>query len=150
MSISTITGVVNTAKKVCGHKVKVNPIGRHYEEEGEPEYVKWHCPVCYIIGNQKMSIPHGSDHCPACGVRLNWDRQPELNDKVYILEKRKIDIIHPVNNAAVVNTGTIIAIEEPTEENDEKLYWIRIKRPNKKPKTICCDASEFSIIEGEG
>lgn len=135
MNISTITGVIKDAKKVCNRKVTVNPIGQHYEEEGEPEYVKWHCPVCYMIGNQKMSIPHGSDHCPACGVRLNWDRQPELNDTVYVHE--------------LGVTGTILAIENPIEEADEKLYWIRITKANKKPETICYDASEFSIIEGD-
>lgn len=42
--------------KVCGaktvgeQKVKVKPIEHRYEKDGEPEYIKYGCPLCEDLG----------------------------------------------------------------------------------------------------
>lgn len=82
-----LTGVIVDSNKACKRLVSVDPIAAHYEEKGEPPYIKYRCPVCRALGN-KVSIPHGVESCPLCGVHLNWDRKPEKGDLVIITNSR--------------------------------------------------------------
>ena len=78
-----MTGIIISSAYVHRKHAKVNPIPHHYEEPGEKPYIKWHCPVCTMLGNRKISIPEKIPDCPLCGVHLNWDRKGE----VYLLEE---------------------------------------------------------------
>ena len=40
------------AKSVGKQKVKVKPVEHHYEKDGEPEYIKYGCPLCESLGNE--------------------------------------------------------------------------------------------------
>lgn len=64
--------VFNKHRSICYHVVKIKPIAHHYEEPGEPEYIKYGCPVCESLG-ERFSITEGTRHCPSCGVNLLWE-----------------------------------------------------------------------------
>lgn len=45
------------------------PIERHYEDEGEPPYVKVTCPNgCHV-----QVSPRCDKYCPLCGQKIDWD-----------------------------------------------------------------------------
>lgn len=68
----TIEGVVeNKDEPIHKHIVMVNPIVHHYEDDGEPEYIKYGCPVCEAVGERRR-VHRVESNCPICGVRLNW------------------------------------------------------------------------------
>ena len=43
------------------------PIERHYEDEGEPEYIKVCCPA-----GCKVQVGNYYNFCPECGQALDW------------------------------------------------------------------------------
>ena len=43
---SNILFKVHGGKYVHNQKVSIRPIEHHYEEDGEPEYIKYGCPLC--------------------------------------------------------------------------------------------------------
>lgn len=80
------------AKNVGKQKVKVKPVEHHYEEDGEPEYIKYGCPLCESLGNEyrkvyshssglfdkdkqfnQCSFSKGTPNCPICGINIDWD-----------------------------------------------------------------------------
>ena len=78
------------AKFVHKQKVKVKPVEHHYEKDGEPEYIKYGCPICENLGEEyrkvysgelfdeekqfnKFSFPKGTLNCPCCGINIDWD-----------------------------------------------------------------------------
>lgn len=80
------------AKSVGKQKVKVKPVEHHYEEDGEPEYIKYGCPLCESLGNEyrkfysyssglfdkdkqfnQFSFSKGTPNCPICGINIDWD-----------------------------------------------------------------------------
>ena len=86
----------NISFKICGantvgeQKVKVKPIEHHYEKDGEPEYIKYGCPLCEDLGKRyreiyssqlfdeekqfkDFSIPKGIANCPVCGINIDWN-----------------------------------------------------------------------------
>lgn len=64
-------GVVKYSGKIHDAKVAVKVIERHYEDVGNPPYIKYVCPVC-----EEAGLPHqlerGVKSCPICGVSLFW------------------------------------------------------------------------------
>lgn len=44
----------------------------HYENKGEPPYIKYNCPICSMLGNRHQ-ITRGDKQCPLCGINLKWD-----------------------------------------------------------------------------
>ena len=77
---------VKSARIVCEQKVSVRPIAHHYEEIGQPEYIKWSCPICEEIAKKypnfildedcqfnNFSFTEETERCPVCGINLNWD-----------------------------------------------------------------------------
>ena len=83
-----INGVIRDSGKACRRRVRVNPVERVYSPAGGKPYVKYSCPVCEAVGNSRISIPAGTDSCPLCGVRLNWDRELQAGDEVLAGENR--------------------------------------------------------------
>lgn len=63
--VTTYTG------KMYKAKVAVRVIERHYENEGEPPYIKYICPVCAEAGVLHQ-LEHRTNSCPICGVNLDW------------------------------------------------------------------------------
>lgn len=53
--------------------VKIKPLEKHYEDPGEPEYIKWCCPICEIIGNRHQ-IGKFDEKCTLCGINLDWSK----------------------------------------------------------------------------
>lgn len=51
--------------------VKLSPVERHYEAQGEAPYIKYGCPVCDEIG-LKHQVHSCNAQCPNCGVNLLW------------------------------------------------------------------------------
>lgn len=97
-----MNGVIYDAKVAHKRKVKVNPIAHHYEKPGEQPYIKYNCPVCDAVGNKHISVPHGTSHCPLCGVALNWDRKPEIGDTVTMLATKLTESIFPKGDICVI------------------------------------------------
>lgn len=81
------------AKVVYKQKVKVKPIAHHYENEGEPPYIKYGCPICEQIAEQaktkqiytndeddtqgkfiRFSFPEKTENCPCCGINFDWNK----------------------------------------------------------------------------
>ncbi|MEG2987697.1 MAG: hypothetical protein RR809_09080 [Lachnospiraceae bacterium] len=59
---------VNVAISALEKQVPKKPIEKHYEDEGEPAYVKICCPNCCHVQVSK----HDS-YCCKCGQKLDWD-----------------------------------------------------------------------------
>ena len=56
------------------------PIERHYEDEGEPEYIKVCCPA-----GCKVQVGNYYNFCPECGQALDWSSKmidPERKIKI--------------------------------------------------------------------
>ena len=113
--IYIMTGTLINSIYAYRKYAKVNPVPHHYEEPGEPPYVKWHCPVCAMLGNRKTSIPKNIPDCPLCGVHLNWDRKPEIGDQVLIVDSERKGIIQKSGNPCTVllDDGTSV-LQDPT------------------------------------
>lgn len=67
-----ISGCVENADYIFQRTSKVKPIAKHYENDMEPEYIKYSCPICVALGN-KHQLLKGSGNCPLCNVNLVWD-----------------------------------------------------------------------------
>lgn len=52
---------------------KIKPLEKHYEDEGEPEYIKWCCPICEVIGNRHQ-VGKFDEKCMLCGINLDWSK----------------------------------------------------------------------------
>lgn len=82
---------VKGSKVVHKQKVTVRPIEHHYEQDGEPENIKYGCPLCESLGTAyrkfyshssglfdedkqfvSFQIPKGTPNCPICGINLDW------------------------------------------------------------------------------
>ena len=77
------------AEYVHMQKVKLRPNEHHYEEDGEPPYIKYSCRICEQIAENvksahsyifeenerfvRFSFPEGTERCPCCGVYIDWD-----------------------------------------------------------------------------
>ena len=64
---------------ICKQRIRVKPVEHHYEEEGEPEYIKYGCPICEGLKEcykdrkiDKFSFPKGTPNCPCCGINIEW------------------------------------------------------------------------------
>ena len=91
MALSRATALFKLypAKHVHQQKVKLRPNEHHYEEEGQPPYIKYSCQLCeklaenakgcYFDGYEddvsfiRFSLPEGTERCPCCGINIDWD-----------------------------------------------------------------------------
>lgn len=77
---------VHGGKYVHNQKVSIRPIEHHYEEDGEPEYIKYGCPLCESLSKsypnevmdddepfKRFSFPKGTPQCPCCGINIEWN-----------------------------------------------------------------------------
>lgn len=64
-----IDGEFEEAEKSYKNKVSLYPVEHHYEDEGKPEYIKYGCPICELLG-ARHSFPALTPRCPICGVNL--------------------------------------------------------------------------------
>lgn len=77
---------VDGAKFVYQQRVSLRPNEHHYENEGEPEYIKYSCQLCESLANNypnkvmdkeekftRFSFPKGTKQCPCCGVYIDWN-----------------------------------------------------------------------------
>lgn len=63
-------------------KTGVVPIARHYNQKNEPEYIKYSCPVCEMLGN-KHQVLNGTKNCSLCNVNLVWEDEDCEEDCLY-------------------------------------------------------------------
>lgn len=68
--------IFNKRKPVHYHIVRVKPIAHHYENKGEPEYIKYSCPVCEAVGD-KHQVHQCENNCSICGVNLLWNNNED-------------------------------------------------------------------------
>lgn len=123
-----MNGVITDSAHAHSRKVKVTPIEKHYEEEGEPPYIKYHCPVCMAAGNRKVSVPYGMKNCRLCGVSLNWQK-PKAGDRaIHLGTDAVLTIVAPID-------GTPMAYFVETEGTGE---------------TGICSSEDFSILKPGG
>ncbi len=62
-----INHYVNTLQELVDKATPKKPIERHYEDEGEPEYIKVCCPA-----GCKVQVGSYYNFCPECGQALDW------------------------------------------------------------------------------
>jgi hypothetical protein len=67
-----LNGKVMNANYACERTTFVKPTETHYEDVGEPPYIKYGCPVCELLGN-KHQVAIGDRKCPLCNVNLLWE-----------------------------------------------------------------------------
>lgn len=83
---SNVLFKVHGGKYVHNQKVSLRPIEHHYEEDGEPENIKYSCQLCENLSKQypnkvmdddeqfkKFSFPKGTPQCPCCGINIEWN-----------------------------------------------------------------------------
>lgn len=76
---------VSPARLVHQQRVGIESIAHHYENEGEPEYIKYSCPICEMISEKyvneqddeneqfkRFSFAKGTPQCPCCGINFEW------------------------------------------------------------------------------
>ena len=51
--------------------LRIRPIERHYEDDGEEPIIGYGCPICESLGT-KHSFHKGMYNCPLCGINLEW------------------------------------------------------------------------------
>lgn len=84
------------AKAVYKQRVKLRPIEHHYENDGEPPYIKYSCQICEQLAKNaegfplysddeddedgkfvRFSFPEGTPNCPCCGINIDWNYKPK-------------------------------------------------------------------------
>lgn len=94
---------LTTADKVYQQKAGVKPVKHYYNEDDEPPYVKYGCPICEELAKQfnavkegdeegrfaRFSIHEGQKNCPCCGVNFVWDH-PDKEPKNKNSEKKRV------------------------------------------------------------
>lgn len=77
---------VTGAEFVFQQRVSLRPNEHHYEDEGEPEYIKYSCQLCESLANSypnkvmgedeqfsRFSFAKGTEQCPCCGIYIDWN-----------------------------------------------------------------------------
>lgn len=49
----------------------MRPVKHDYSDDEHPNYYKYSCPVCDILGNRHQ-VTVGDTNCPLCNVNLLW------------------------------------------------------------------------------
>ena len=83
---SNVLFEVHGGKYVHNQKVSLRPIEHHYEEDGEPENIKYSCQLCENLSKlypnkimdddeqfKKFSFSKGTPQCPCCGINIEWN-----------------------------------------------------------------------------
>lgn len=50
----------------------MRPVKRDYSDSYHPNYYKYTCPICDMLGN-KHQVSKGDKNCCLCGVNLLWE-----------------------------------------------------------------------------
>lgn len=62
-----------TESNVCyKRKTYMRPVKHNYSDDEHPNYYKYSCPVCDILGNRHQ-VTVGDTNCPLCNVNLLWE-----------------------------------------------------------------------------
>lgn len=78
--VSAMERDIDTLQKLIDKATPKKPIERHYEDEGEPEYIKVCCPA-----GCKVQVGNYYNFCPECGQALDWSSKmidPERKIKI--------------------------------------------------------------------
>lgn len=132
-----MNAIIQNAPIAHRRTVKVMPIARHYETPNETPYIKYNCPVCTAVGNTNIQLSGQPEHCPLCGVALNWDRKPKVGDTVITTEKPS-DIAFPENTVCVI-------LEDHSD--DPKYNWPYLLNDQTSANKWFYSAEHFSILE---
>ncbi len=65
-------GYVTDAKYICQKITYMRPIRHDYSDVENPNYYKYSCPVCDMLGNNHQ-VSKEDTNCPLCNVNLLWD-----------------------------------------------------------------------------
>ena len=52
----------------------MRPTKRDYSDKDHPNYYKYTCPICDMLGN-KHQVHKGETNCCLCGVNLLWEEE---------------------------------------------------------------------------
>lgn len=72
-----ITAYIRNMRFAHQKMTYVKPVAHHYEQPGEPEYIKYTCPICDLFGNKHQVHKSIDINCPLCHVNLIWIDNPE-------------------------------------------------------------------------
>lgn len=64
-------GYVTESNMVHKRITYMKPIKHDYSDKDHPNYFKYSCPVCDMLGN-KHQVHKGESNCMLCGVNLLW------------------------------------------------------------------------------
>lgn len=73
-AIGTVEECLEARERQRGKK----PLYKHYEDEGEPPYVKISCPNgcgIQLYPVTEKHLAHEHEFCPNCGQKLDWSEQ---------------------------------------------------------------------------
>ena len=65
-------GYVTESNICCKRKTYMRPIKHDYSDDECPNYYKYSCPVCDMLGNRHQ-VTVGDTNCPLCNVNLMWE-----------------------------------------------------------------------------
>lgn len=65
-------GYVTEANVVHKKITYMRPTKRDYSDKWHPNYYKYTCPICDMLGN-KHQVLKGDKNCCLCGVNLLWE-----------------------------------------------------------------------------
>lgn len=65
-------GYVTESDVVYKKITYMRPVKRDYSDECHPNYYKYTCPICDMLGN-KHQVLQGDKNCCLCGVNLLWE-----------------------------------------------------------------------------
>ena len=89
MNISDDRLVVTPAKLAHNQRLAFIPAAHHYEQPGEPKYIKYNCPICEAALEKAKKVAKESElpdvhfyscqvnyglDCEICGAHLAWDK----------------------------------------------------------------------------
>lgn len=69
-------GYVVDSRVCCKRITYVKPVKHDYSDKYHPDYYKYSCPVCDMLGNKHQVTKHDKN-CPLCNVNLIWDEESE-------------------------------------------------------------------------
>lgn len=65
-------GYVTESNVSYKRKTYMRPVKHNYSDDEHPNYYKYSCPVCDMLGNRHQ-VTVGDTNCPLCNVNLLWE-----------------------------------------------------------------------------
>lgn len=72
--VYSVYGYVTESNATHKRITYMRPTKRDYSDKDHPNYYKYTCPVCDMLGN-KHQVHKGETNCCLCGVNLLWEEE---------------------------------------------------------------------------